>query len=460
MPDPIVTDIPPFNQYTAMALQTAFNFSFLAFAQTDVVVYQTPAGTVANDANNILTYNVQYTVALNPLPALGGIVTLITGANAGDIITIVRAMPDNRLNNYIAGGLFQATDVNTDFDRTVLMAQQNKFYDQNIGVHYNISSTPVVSTDTVLPILPANCIWMKSADNTEIQAVLTTGSVSPFAVQLPTTDNAIARYDGVAGGLQNSGVLISDANAITGAASLVSGNISIGLIGANTISTTNANGNILLTPNGTGITQITTGKALRFYEPTNTNYTALEAGPNVASVTFKLPIADGTADQLLKTDAAGQLAFTSNPFVQMVKASSVTPANTNAIIPADNTIPQIGEGTELITLAITPKNAANTLIVEFYCPIVGNTTNNISTFALFRDAGADALTAATTFVPGVGNPVAIQLKYYVIAGSTAATTFRIRYGTNANSVFVLTSANGVVTFGGVPQLNLTITEVT
>src|SRR5688572_4987897 len=35
-----------------------------------------------------------------------------------------------------------------------------------------------------------------------------------------TTDNAIARYDGTGGTLQNSGVIIDDSNNITGASSL------------------------------------------------------------------------------------------------------------------------------------------------------------------------------------------------------------------------------------------------
>ncbi len=203
MADPIVTDIPPINQYTAAGGQTVFNFAFLAFAQTDVVAYQTPAGVLPNDATQILTYNVDYTVALNPLPALGGGIILMVGAGAGDTITIVRAMPDNRLNNYIAGGLFQATTVNTDFDRTVLMAQQNKLYDQNVGVHYNLSSTPVVAVDTYLPVLPANSFWMKNAGNTAIVAATTFGSGSG-SVTVPTVTDKFVFSTNTTGNLASS----------------------------------------------------------------------------------------------------------------------------------------------------------------------------------------------------------------------------------------------------------------
>ncbi len=338
MADPIVTDIPPFNQYTSAGGVGPFNFAFLAFAQTDVVVYLTPSGTVPDDADNILTYNVDFTVALNALPAIGGSITLINASAAGDIITIVRAMPDNRLNNYIAGGLFQATTVNTDFDRTVLMAQQNKFYDQNIGVHYNISSTPVVPTDTVLPILPANCIWMKSADNTKINAYLTTGTVNPYSVALPTTDDAIARFDGVAGNLQNSGVLIDDANAITGAQSAVIGNLTYSLAGGNTITSANANGVIRFTPNGIGSVVITGTKKLRFERPAGGNIgTNFIGGANVADLTFTLPIADGAANTLWMTSGAAVLSFSTITGIPATKAQMEAAVEATAPVTAAKT---------------------------------------------------------------------------------------------------------------------------
>jgi len=456
MTDIVVTDIPPREQITSGGGTGPFNYPFAVFAQTDLNVYLTPAGTVPSDLTNILTYNVQYTVIINPAPAVGGSITLVTASTAGDIITIVRNMPDDRLNNYIAGGLFQATDVNTDFDRTVFMAQQNKMYDTEVGVHYNLSASPVPVVDTVLPVLPANAIWIKAADNSKIIAVTTTGTVNPYSVALPTTDNAIARFDGVAGSLQNSGVIISDTNDVTGIVSLRVGNLSLNL---NQIASVLANGSIQLAVTGAGSIQILSGKSLRFFEPTNTNYTGLKAGANVASLDFALPIADGTAGQSLQTDGAGNLSFGDGPWLQQVRTVSVAPANTAAIIPADNTIPQIGEGTELITVTITPKSAASTLMVEFYCPLVGNAVNQYNTFALFRDAGANALTAGMTTVIGVSYSTDFSLKFYVASGAAVATTFRIRYGTTAGTIHVLESQDGTITFGGVPQLSLTVTEI-
>lgn len=67
-----------------------------------------------------------------------------------------------------------------------------------------------------------------------------------------STVNAIARYANTTGSLNNSGVLIDNANAITGATSLTSGNI---IIAANTIST--SIGTLSLDPNGSSQVIIT-----------------------------------------------------------------------------------------------------------------------------------------------------------------------------------------------------------
>lgn len=176
MADIIVADITPRVQYTAGAgSPTVFAYSFAIFADTDLNVYYTPSGSDPDDANQLLTYNVDYTVTNSSAPTVGGTITLMVGASVGDVITIVRNQPDNRLDNYLAGGSFLATDVNTDFDRTVMMAQQNKMYDQTVGVHYNLSAQPVAVIDTILPVLGPGETWVKNAGNTAIEAIASGG---------------------------------------------------------------------------------------------------------------------------------------------------------------------------------------------------------------------------------------------------------------------------------------------
>jgi hypothetical protein len=206
----IVQDITPRVQYTAGGgSPTVFTYPFPIFALTDIDVYVTPNGTTPNDVTNILVYNIGYTVVNNVAPAVGGTVTLTTGLNAGDVVTIARDAPDVFLNNYLDGGLFLATDVNTDFDSTVMLCQQDKMYDKVLGLHYNVSSQPVTIVDNVIPILPANCVWMKNNANNQIVAVLFGAAAGGGApVILPAVANAIAIFNNAGGVIQAANFLI------------------------------------------------------------------------------------------------------------------------------------------------------------------------------------------------------------------------------------------------------------
>lgn len=72
--------------------------------------------------------------------------------------------------------------------------------------------------------------------------------------------------------------------------------------------------------NITGTTSLLDASALRFYEPavSGSNYTAFKAQAQTADVTYTLPAADGAADQVLTTDGAGTLSWTT------VEAQTVT----------------------------------------------------------------------------------------------------------------------------------------
>ena len=217
MADIVVQDITPRNQYTAGAgSPTAFSYTFPVFALTDVIVYVTPVGTLANDVANILVYNVGYTVTNNAAPAVGGSITLTAGLNVGDIITIVRDQPDNRLNNYLDGGLFEATDVNTDFDRTVMMSQQDKMYDRVLGAHYNNAAIITPTVDNVLPVLPANSLWMKNSANTAIIAVTLPGSGGGGQINVPSVTNKFAYFTNTAGNISSSVFTVPAADGLAG----------------------------------------------------------------------------------------------------------------------------------------------------------------------------------------------------------------------------------------------------
>ena len=137
-----------------------------------------------------------------------------------------------------------------------------------------------------------------------------------------STDNAVARFDGTTGELiQNSAVIINDSNAVSGITQLDVDNIRID---ANTISSTNSNGNIILSPDGTGTIQVSgTSSAsaeVQLFEDTDngTNYVALKSPASIASnLTLTLPSADGTSGQALTTNGSGVLSFATTGMVDV-----------------------------------------------------------------------------------------------------------------------------------------------
>jgi len=104
------------NQYTATASQTVFPYTFEIYNKDDVVVLQ---------GDTTLSEGTHYTVS-GVGNENGGNITLVTGAAAGQIITIYRDMDFERLTDYQNAGDFLAAEVNDDFDRLWLAAQQNE----------------------------------------------------------------------------------------------------------------------------------------------------------------------------------------------------------------------------------------------------------------------------------------------------------------------------------------------
>lgn len=149
--------------------------------------------------------------------------------------------------------------------------------------------------------------------------------------------------------------------------------------------------------------------------------------------------------------------------VQVVSASNAANTVISATIPADNTIPQITEGTQVLTATITPTSADSILQVD--AVVHGSELTNVGDSilaALFRDAGANAVAAG--FIGGMnggGNFLTsgtAVIRYRVVAGSVAATTFTVRAGNNTGSM-TLNATHQNINLGGLIASSLTITEI-
>lgn len=177
----------------------------------------------------------------------------------------------------------------------------------------------------------------------------------------------------------------------------------------------------------------------------------------------KLASGDGIEDNAILTRHLLDSNITSAKLaagvaVQVVAASFGAVATGTGVIPRDDTIPQISEGTEFMTLAITPKSATNVLVID---AVWGgaNSIGNDLVIALFQDANANALAATSFFVDTVNGRVSIPLRHNMVSGTASSTTFSLRAGPGAAGTVTFNGASaGTRHFGTITKSNITITE--
>ena len=166
MPSYPITAVIPRVQYIATSNQVVFSYGWPIFEANDLKVYKTPAGSEPSDVDNLLVLNVQYTVSGVNNPA-GGNVTLLTPANMGDIITIIRDIPVDRQINYSNGNPINADALNEDFDRCIMMIQDVQVYLQELVTKYQI--TDINQPQSLnLPHLAQNYVWQGGPNDTVI----------------------------------------------------------------------------------------------------------------------------------------------------------------------------------------------------------------------------------------------------------------------------------------------------
>jgi hypothetical protein len=161
---------------------------FPFFANSDLTVWQD---------DNELVLGTDYTVTGAGSPS-GGLVTLNTGATAGDIITIQGLMPIDRTSIYSPTiSNLTGTDLNSDFNRDIVMLKQLETTQKLLQLQYDpyaqVSQDDTVTVDRWLPILGPNQVWAKNPDNNEIipYNVPEGGGIAPsVATYLLQTANA------------------------------------------------------------------------------------------------------------------------------------------------------------------------------------------------------------------------------------------------------------------------------
>jgi hypothetical protein len=146
--------------------------------------------------------------------------------------------------------------------------------------------------------------------------------------------------------------------------------------------------------------------------------------------------------------------------IQFVSFQTGAQSSGTTTIPIDDTIPQITEGNEFMTLAITPGNVINRLKIDVvWYGAVSIAFRNIIV-ALFQDALTNALASGVYFTDTAGAMLGIRFSHHMLAGTISPITFRVRAGCETSGTV---SMNGNVSgrfLGGSFASSISVTEMT
>jgi hypothetical protein len=172
----------------------------------------------------------------------------------------------------------------------------------------------------------------------------------------------------------------------------------------------------------------------------------------------------GNATGTTQSQANNSTRLSTTAYVDRVAVQQIQKTETGAFasgttaIPFDDTIPQNTEGDQYMTVAITPKSATSTLVIDIVFNSAEQSGAVYLTVALFQDSTANALAAASTAFVNTNYPVQVAFRHYMTSGTTSATTFKVRAGGDAGTIN-FNGTSGARKLGGVMASSISVMEI-
>lgn len=135
-----------------------------------------------------------------------------------------------------------------------------------------------------------------------------------------------------------------------------------------------------------------------------------------------------------------------------------TGSGASSIIPNDDTIPQITEGVEYMSINYTPKVIGSKLIIKakFYLSN-GNATQYLAG-AVFLDGTSNALGANQQYQATLGTPTFIEVSGEYITTSLTPLVFKGRAGSHQNTTTTFNGVAGARIFGAIEKSFIEVSE--
>ena len=202
-----------------------------------------------------------------------------------------------------------------------------------------------------------------------------------------------------------------------------------------------------------GVTNLTTDLAAK----------APLASPALTGAPTAPTAAPGTATtQIASTAFVGAAVAAAAPapgsVVGSVMATYKVNASITTVIPQDDTIPQVGEGTEIISVSITPKSTANKLRIRFQGVAAGSIVVGIIV-AIFVNGAANAVAANIAVNPVASGGAVITVECEIAPGSTSAQTISVRAGPGNAATIRFNGTQTARLLGGAAVASLVVEEI-
>lgn len=126
-------------------------------------------------------------------------------------------------------------------------------------------------------------------------------------------------------------------------------------------------------------------------------------------------------------------------------------------IPADDTIPQVTEGSQILTASITPKSITNKLRIRFIGRGAASATTGI-VWAIFNGA-ANAIAAGHVSASAADFSYSLSGEVELVPGSLSAQTVTVRVGPSNASTIRMNGISSSRLFGGVGACTLIVEEI-
>jgi hypothetical protein len=168
-------------------------------------------------------------------------------------------------------------------------------------------------------------------------------------------------------------------------------------------------------------------------------------------------ISDG---QLLKRVGDDIVGYTipSGHVIQSTTKKETSLSTLSAQISFTDSVPQITDGTQIISDTITPSSSASKIKIRCVIPVSTDYETPVCA-ALFKNSESDALAVAAQDIPSHNSFNSIVLEHYDSPQSTSVTTYIVRIGSDEACTITINGINGARLFGGKMGVTLTLEEL-